>query len=72
MSYSNFKVLRKEENYEENIRQTLKTHLLGMAWLIQLKFRIEGTPPAREFAQKKLVQEMLSYRCVKMVFSLLL
>ena len=48
-SYSNFKkCCEKRKNKKKNakkIRWTLKVHISGTAWQIQLKFRIEGSLP---------------------------
>jgi len=44
VSYSDFKKCCKKKNTKK-IRQTLKAHISGTAWQIQLKFGIGGAPP---------------------------
>ena len=54
------------------IRQTLKAHISGMAWWIQLKFGIGGAPPRGNLHKKNLFREFQAYRYMKTAFSLLL
>ena len=46
VSYSNFKkCCEKKKKNTKKIRRTLKAHISGTAWRIQLKFGIGGAPP---------------------------
>ena len=58
VSYSDFKKCckkkkkKKEKKNAKKIRRTLKAHISGTAWRIQLKFGIGGAPP-RENSHRK-------------------
>ena len=53
VSYNNFKkCCKKKKKNMKKIRWTLKAHILGTAWRIQLKFGIGGAPSRRNSHRK--------------------
>ena len=67
-----FKTVLKEEGENmKKIIEALKAHISGTVRRIRLKFRIGGAPP-RGNSHRKFHVFLLSYRCIKTVFSLFL